>query len=116
MLFDAMRYLLYLLPLLAAALLAWEWWLTFARGHRSALLIVVSISCVWQLLALAWRGVIGPDYSNVHASILLGNLIATVVCAITSAVVRSHRSVRIIVSAIALSWVWFVALSIMYAV
>ncbi|MGC2636534.1 MAG: hypothetical protein WA294_05110 [Acidobacteriaceae bacterium] len=106
----------YALPIAAPILLAWDWWRSMLRRRWSASLLVVTVSCLWLLLALAWRGAMGPDYTNTHAYILSGNLLARVVVAAISIFVRSQRSIRVIISALGLAWVWFVTLSLMYAV
>jgi CDP-diglyceride synthetase len=106
----------YLLPALAAILLAWEWWRRRATRRWPVSLIVVTISCLWFLLALNWSGAIGPGYSNLRAAILVANLLAVVTVALISVIVRSQRSLRVVLSALTMAWVWFVTLSIMYAV
>jgi hypothetical protein len=100
----------------APILIAWEWWHSIARRRWTASLIVATISCLWLLLALAWSGAIGPDYSYAHGWILLANLIASLLTAIASVVIRSQRSLRVVLAALMLSFVWFFALAIMYAV
>jgi hypothetical protein len=106
----------YALSITAATLLAWEWRRSITLRRRPILLIIVTISCSWWLLALAWRGAFGPDYSNTHAAILCGNLLADVVCAVLALALRAPRAPRVAIAALCLAWVWFVALSIMYVV
>jgi hypothetical protein len=98
----------------APVLLAWEWLRSFRR--RSISLIIASVSCIWMLFSLVWRGALGPDYSNAHAYIIAANLVAVMLTAIASALIRSQRSVRTVFAAVMLGFVWFVALAIMYAV
>jgi len=113
---DAIVDIEYALIALAPALLAWEWWRGVARRRWSASLIVTSVSCLWLVLALVWRGAAGPDYSNAHAYIFSGNALAAIVVAVVSAVIRSQRSTRVIVAAIALAVIWLTGLAVMYAV
>lgn len=101
---------------IAPILIAWEWWHSIARRRWTVSLIVATVSCLWLLLALSWPGAIGPDYSDAHALILLANLIASLLAAIVSIVVRPQRSLRVVFAALALAFAWLFALSIMYAV
>lgn len=104
--------------LLAAAptLLVWEWILRVARKQYPVTLIASTISCVWLLAGIIWRDTIGPDYSNLHAYIAVANLVANLLCAIVAAAVRTQRSYRTMLANLSLAFVWFVTLSIMYAV
>jgi len=115
---TADRMLLFEDSLLVAAptLLAWEWAIRLAHRRYTLSAIVVTVSCVWILLARVWRSVIGPDYSNAHAYIVIANILALIAVAIATLFVRSQRSPRILLAALSLAFVWFVALAIMYAV
>jgi hypothetical protein len=99
-----------------ALLLAWEWWRSSASKQFSASLVVASVSCAWILLATVWPGAIGPDYSRLHGVIVLANLIAAVATAIATLAIRSQRSVRVFIPAVALAIGWFIALAVMDAV
>ena len=99
----------------AIILIAREWWLRLSRREWVFSLIATTISCLWLCLFLVWRGAIGPDYSKLHAAILIANLSATLTSAVAAGF-RSQRSLRTIIAALALAWVWFFALGIMYAV
>jgi hypothetical protein len=104
----------YALPITAAILLAWEWKRSIAGRRWTVPLLIVTMSCLWWLLALAWRRALGPDYSNTHAAILAANLLADIVSAVIAASIRSQRRVRVILAALGLAWVWFFTWSIMY--
>ena len=106
----------YLLPAMAAILLAWEWWSRRQIRRWPVPLIIVTISCLWFLLALNWSGAVGPGYSNVRVWILAINLVGVLAAAAMSASVRSQRSLRVILSSLAMAWVWLITLSIVYAV
>ena len=113
---DWVEVLLYSSICVASILLAWEWWRSIEQKRWTASLIVATLSCLWLLLSLAWRGAIGPDYSGTHAGILLVNLIASLLVAIASVAVRSQRSLKVVLAAFVLAFLWFFELSIMYAV
>jgi hypothetical protein len=104
--------------LIAAApiLLAWEWRLRLGVKKYPLSLIVVTISSLWILLALAWRGALGPDYSDLHAYITLVNALADLICAILAATIKTQRSYRTVIAGMFLAFVWAFTLSIMYAV
>ena len=106
----------YFLILVTPILLTWEWVISITRKSYPIPLFVVSVSCLWLLLALIWHSAIGPDYSNVHAYIVGANLVVVLLAAITVGVFRSQRRLRTLLAALSLSVVWFVALSVMYAV
>ena len=105
----------YLLPAIAAILLAWEWWRRWRAKQRPWSLIVVTVSCLWFLLWMSSPGAIGPWDSRLRVVVLAGNLLAVLAAALVSATVRSHRSVRVILSALALAWVWFISFSVLLA-
>jgi CDP-diglyceride synthetase len=97
-------------------LLFWEWTRRFVRKQYPISLVLTTVSCLWILLGLLWRGAIGPDYSNLHGMIALVNLAVDLLCAIASIAVRSQRSLRIVIAAFSLAFVWSFILEIMYAV
>lgn len=105
----------YLLPAIAAILLAWEWWRRWKTKHWPWSLIVVTVSCLWFLLWMNSPGAIGPGDSSLRVAVLAGNLLAVLAAALSSAIVRSQRSVRVILSAMALAWVWFISFSVLLA-
>jgi hypothetical protein len=103
----------YALPITAAILLAWEWWRSLAGRRWTIPLIIVTISCIWWLLALASGDALAPDYSITRVAILTGNLLADIGSAVISVSFRSQRRVRVILAALCLAWVWFFTWSIM---
>ena len=106
----------YCLIALAPTLLVWEWIRRIARRQYPVTLIVSTISCLWLLTGLVWRGAIGPDYSNLHGYIALANSVADLLCVSVAAAIQTQRSPRTILASLFLSFVWVVTLLIMYAV
>jgi CDP-diglyceride synthetase len=100
----------------APILLVWEWTRRLPSKQYPFSLILTTISCMWILLGLIWRDVMGPDYSNIHGYIAIANSATDVFCTIAALVFRSQRSPRTAFAAISLAFVWTVTLLIMYAV
>ena len=113
---DRLAFFEYSLIAVAPALLAWEWLLRIPRKQFPVSLIAPTISCSWILAGLVWRQAIGPDYSNAHAYIAVVNSVASLLCALAAATIRTQRSYRIILASLSIAFVWIVTLSIMYAV
>ena len=113
---DELALVEYFLLAAAPILLAWEWTLRIAGKQHPLSLILATVSCLWVLLGLIWRGVIGPDYSNLHGYIALANSVVNLSCAVAAVVIRSQRSYRTVLAAPSLSFVWAVTLAIMYAI
>jgi CDP-diglyceride synthetase len=113
---DRLAIIEYSLLTAAPILIAWEWTVRPARKSYPFSAIVATISCIWILLALVWRSAIAPDYSNAHACIIIANLLAVLIVAICATVVRPERSLRIVLAALSLAFVWFVSLSTVSAV
>jgi hypothetical protein len=106
----------YCLLAVAPILLVWEWGMRLAGRQYPLTLILATISYLWILLGLVWRGVIGPDYPNIHAYIAILNSATNVICVVVALAVRSQRSLRTAFAAMSLAFVWTVTLLIMYAV
>jgi len=106
----------YCLLAIGPILLVWEWARRFAGKQYPLVLILVTISCLWILLGLIGRDVIGPDYSNIHGYIAILNSATNVICAIAALTVRSQRSFRTAFAAASLAFIWTVTLLIMYAI
>ena len=113
MIFAIVFYCLVVVP---PILLLWEWIGRFAERRYPISLVLTTISCLWILLGLLWRGAIGPDYSNLHAYIALVNLGVNLLVAIASVALRSQRSFRTAIAALSLALVWAFIFEIMYAV
>ena len=113
---DSFALFEYCLLAVAPILLAWEWSLRFRVKLYPISLVLATISCLWIILGLAWRGAMGPDYSNLHGYIALVNSAVDLLCAIAAIAVRSQRSYRTVVAALSLAFVWTVTLLIMYVV
>jgi hypothetical protein len=113
---DRLAFFAYCLLAIAPVLLAWEWMVRIARKRYPVTLIVSTISCLWILAGLIWRQTLGPDFSNVHAYIAGVNSVASLLCALVAAAIRTQRSYRITLASLSVAFVWIVTLSIMYAV
>ena len=106
----------YCLLAVAPVLLLWEWILRYTAKQFPLSLIVATVSCLWILLGLVWHSALGPDYSNLHGYVALVNSAGDLLCAVAGVFMRSQRSYRTVLAALALGFVWTVTLSIMYAV
>lgn len=107
---------IYCLIVLVPVLLGWDWWRQAGRGRYPITLMLVTVSCLWLLLGWVWGSVLGPEYSNLHAYIAVGNCLGSLILGIIAGATPSQRSWRMIVAALLLAFLWFFLLSIMYAV